>query len=164
MRFFLQGITLKQLIHMIIILVALVIITPVSFKEWVNFYNPEIIPPYWMYYTLLFCLSYVLNGLLASLHSYASNRVAILRGVKLDKEKFNRLLSQLNPEELEVIEVFLSKKTDVQYLVPGANPVSSLSMKGIIKKTGNSTFLDGKVMYQYSLNANFRDATLNSAA
>ncbi len=66
MRFFLQGITLKQLINMIIILIILVVISPASFKEWVNLHNPEILPPYWMYYALLFCISYVINGVINS--------------------------------------------------------------------------------------------------
>ncbi|MDQ7606645.1 superinfection exclusion protein B, partial [Salmonella enterica subsp. enterica serovar Agona] len=36
MRFFLQGMTLKQLIHMLIILIVLIIVMPVSVKEWIN--------------------------------------------------------------------------------------------------------------------------------
>lgn len=162
-RFFLQGMTLKQLVHMLIILIALVMISPASFKEWVNLHNPEIIPPYWMYYALLFCISYVLNSLLTSIYSYSCNRIEASRQMKLEKDKFHLLVSQLNPEELEIIKMFLSEKTDVQYLVPGNNPVSSLSMKGIIKKTGNSTFWDGKVVYQYSINTDYRDVLHNSA-
>lgn len=65
-RFFLQGMTLKQLIHMLIIFIILIIITPTSTKEWVNTHNPEILPGYWMYYVLLFCMSYVLNGAIIS--------------------------------------------------------------------------------------------------
>jgi hypothetical protein len=66
MHFFLQGMTLKQLIHMLIILIFLIVIMPVSAKEWINLHNPEILPPYWMYYILLFCASYVLNGVVNS--------------------------------------------------------------------------------------------------
>lgn len=62
MHFFLQGMTLKQLIHMLIILIILIIVMPVSVKEWINLHSPEILPHYWMYYILLFCVSYVLNG------------------------------------------------------------------------------------------------------
>ncbi|HGZ2050968.1 TPA: superinfection exclusion protein B, partial [Escherichia coli] len=36
LRFFLRGLTLQQLIHMLIILIALIIITPASIKEWVD--------------------------------------------------------------------------------------------------------------------------------
>lgn len=65
LRFFLDGLTLRQLIHMIIMLIVLIVITPTSFKEWVNLHNPEILPPYWMYYALLFCISYVMNGFIS---------------------------------------------------------------------------------------------------
>ncbi|BHI43115.1 hypothetical protein JNE25001_47320 (plasmid) [Escherichia coli] len=41
MHFFLQGMTLKQLIHMLIILIILIIVMPVSIKEWINLHNPE---------------------------------------------------------------------------------------------------------------------------
>ncbi len=50
LRFFLRGLTLQQLIHMFIILIALIIITPASIKEWVDIRNPEILPDHWMYY------------------------------------------------------------------------------------------------------------------
>ena len=42
MHFFLQGMTLKQLIHMLIILIILIIVMPVSVKEWINLHSPEI--------------------------------------------------------------------------------------------------------------------------
>ncbi|WP_249820025.1 super-infection exclusion protein B, partial [Escherichia coli] len=61
LRFFLRGLTLQQLIHMLIILIALIIITPASIKEWVDIRNPEILPDHWMYYAMLLCISYVLN-------------------------------------------------------------------------------------------------------
>nr|EGA5625724.1 superinfection exclusion protein B [Escherichia coli] len=41
MHFFLQGMTLKQLIHMLIILIILIIVMPVSVKEWINLHSPE---------------------------------------------------------------------------------------------------------------------------
>ncbi|HBZ8962096.1 TPA: superinfection exclusion B family protein [Citrobacter freundii] len=75
MRFFLQGMTLKQLIHMLIILFLLIVIIPSSFKEWVNLHNPEILPQYWMYYILLFCVSYVLNGIANSAYNAAAANV-----------------------------------------------------------------------------------------
>lgn len=75
MRFFLQGMTLKQLIHMLIILIFLIVVMPVSAKEWINLHNPEILPQYWMYYILLFCVSYVLNGLINSVYHFALARI-----------------------------------------------------------------------------------------
>lgn len=73
--FFLQGMTLKQLIHMLIILIVLIIVMPVSVKEWINLHNPEILPHYWMYYILLFCVSYVLNGVVNSVYHAVTERI-----------------------------------------------------------------------------------------
>lgn len=75
MHFFLQGMTLKQLIHMLIILILLIVVMPVSVKEWVNLHNPEILPQYWMYYILLFCVSYVLNGVVNSVYHVVNERI-----------------------------------------------------------------------------------------
>lgn len=75
MHFFLQGMTLKQLIHMLIILILLIVVMPVSVKEWVNMHNPEILPHYWMYYILLFCVSYVLNGVFNSVYHAVNERI-----------------------------------------------------------------------------------------
>lgn len=75
MRFFLQGMTLKQLIHMLIILIFLIVVMPVSAKEWINLHNPEILPQYWMYYILLFCISYVLNGIANSIYLAVTERI-----------------------------------------------------------------------------------------
>lgn len=78
MHFFLQGMTLKQLIHMLIILILLIVVMPVSVKEWVNLHNPEILPHYWMYYILLFCVSYVLNGVFNSVYHAVTERIEAL--------------------------------------------------------------------------------------
>ncbi|HDC2658619.1 TPA: superinfection exclusion B family protein [Salmonella enterica] len=75
MHFFLQGMTLKQLIHMLIILILLIVVMPVSVKEWVNLHNPEILPQYWMYYILLFCVSYVLNSVVNSVYHVVNERI-----------------------------------------------------------------------------------------
>ncbi|EFH1106965.1 TPA: superinfection exclusion protein B [Escherichia coli] len=82
MHFFLQGMTLKQLIHMLIILIILVIVMPVSVKEWINLHNPEILPHYWMYYILLFCVSYVLNGVVNSAYHAVTERIEIFAAQK----------------------------------------------------------------------------------
>ncbi|HCL5286005.1 TPA: superinfection exclusion B family protein [Salmonella enterica] len=75
MHFFLQGMTLKQLIHMLIILILLIVVMPVSVKEWVNLHNPEILPQHWMYYILLFCVSYMLNGVVNSVYHAVNERI-----------------------------------------------------------------------------------------
>lgn len=82
MHFFLQGMTLKQLIHMLIILIILIIVMPVSVKEWINLHNPEILPHYWMYYILLFCVSYVLNGVVNSAYHAVTVRIEIFAAQK----------------------------------------------------------------------------------
>ena len=82
MHFFLQGMTLKQLIHMLIILIILIIVMPVSVKEWINLHNPEILPHYWMYYILLFCVSYVLNGVVNSAYHAVTERIEIFAAQK----------------------------------------------------------------------------------
>lgn len=94
MRFFLQGITLKQLIHMLIILIFLIIVMPVSAKEWINLHNPEILPKHWMYYILLFCFSYVLNGIVNYAFNAARARAQVFneQQSKVQEEKFVREL------------------------------------------------------------------------
>lgn len=82
MHFFLQGMTLKQLIHMLIILIILIIVMPVSVKEWINLHNPEILPHYWMYYILLFCVSYVLNGVVNSAYHAVTERIEVFAAQK----------------------------------------------------------------------------------
>lgn len=82
MHFFLQGMTLKQLIHMLIILIILIIVMPVSVKEWINLHSPEILPHYWMYYILLFCVSYVLNGVVNSAYHVVTERIEVFAAQK----------------------------------------------------------------------------------
>lgn len=94
MHFFLQGMTLKQLIHMIIILFLLIVIIPSSFKEWVNLHNPEILPQYWMYYILLLCASYVLNGIANSAYNAAISRVQV-SNEKRRKEREEKSVREL---------------------------------------------------------------------
>ncbi len=74
--------TLKQLIHMLIILIILIIVMPVSVKEWINLHNPEILPHYWMYYILLFCVSYVLNGVVNSAYHAVTERIEVFAAQK----------------------------------------------------------------------------------
>lgn len=50
---------------------------PVSVKEWINLHNPEILPHYWMYYILLFCVSYVLNGVVNSAYHAVTERIEV---------------------------------------------------------------------------------------
>ncbi len=99
MHFFLQGMTLKQLIHMLIILIILIIVMPVSVKEWINLHNPEILPHYWMYYILLFCVSYVLNGVVNSAYHAVTERIEIFAAQKRKskEEKYVQDLFDLFP-------------------------------------------------------------------
>ena len=62
---------------MLIILIILIIVMPVSVKEWINLHNPEILPHYWMYYILLFCVSYVLNGVVNSAYHAVTERIEV---------------------------------------------------------------------------------------
>ena len=94
MRFFLQGMTLKQLIHMLLILVFLIVVIPVSAKEWINLHNPEILPQFWMYYILLFCMSYVLNGIVNSVYRAVTERIKQSDARKC-KEREEKALSDL---------------------------------------------------------------------
>ncbi|EEM2538259.1 superinfection exclusion protein B [Salmonella enterica subsp. enterica serovar Morehead] len=94
MRFFLQGMTLKQLIHMLIILILLIVVMPVSVKEWVNLHNPEILPQYWMYYILLFCVSYVLNGVVNSVY-HAVNEIIEVSTAQQRKAREEKVVRDL---------------------------------------------------------------------
>lgn len=67
---------------MLIILIILIIVMPVSVKEWINLHNPEILPHYWMYYILLFCVSYVLNGVVNSAYHAVTVRIEIFAAQK----------------------------------------------------------------------------------
>ncbi|HBZ9067953.1 TPA: superinfection exclusion B family protein [Citrobacter freundii] len=96
MRFFLQGMTLKQLIHMLIILVFLIVVMPVSAKEWINLHNPEILPQYWMYYILLFCVSYVLNGLINSVYHFSLARIQASNARQIKEREENSVHDTFN--------------------------------------------------------------------
>ncbi|EON3359554.1 super-infection exclusion protein B [Yersinia enterocolitica] len=106
LRFFLDGLTLRQLIHMIIMLIVLIVITPTTFKEWVNLHNPEILPPYWMYYALLFCISYVMNGFISSFIQWpAIKLMSLFHGIqsKMEVQKAEKVILNLSEEEKALI-------------------------------------------------------------
>lgn len=63
---------------MFIILILLIVVMLVSVKEWVNLYNLEIFFYYWMYYILLFCVSYVLNGVFNFVYYVVIERIEVL--------------------------------------------------------------------------------------
>ncbi|MCC2920073.1 super-infection exclusion protein B [Enterobacter hormaechei subsp. xiangfangensis] len=79
---------------MLIILIFLIIVMPVSAKEWINLHNPEILPKHWMYYILLFCFSYVLNGIVNYAFNAARARAQVFNEQqrKVQEEKFVREL------------------------------------------------------------------------
>ncbi|WP_334469657.1 super-infection exclusion protein B [Arsenophonus sp. PmNCSU2021_1] len=108
-RFFLQGITLNRLIYMLIILIILIIITPAQIKEWINFYNPEIIPSYWMYYTLLFCVSYVIASIFGATYNFIKPfYYSLLNWIY--KRKAEKYIDQLTDDEKDFICLFLDLK------------------------------------------------------
>ncbi|CNI63354.1 super-infection exclusion protein B [Yersinia pekkanenii] len=140
LRFFLQGMTLKQLIHMLIILVALVIISPTDFKEWVNIRNPEIIPPYWMYYTLLFCGSYIINGILRSSYDLITERLSENRA-RRERDNASRALAAIFDS------LSLKEKAMLAFAVDANNGITvrrgdetaiSLAGKGLLSLDGRS--------------------------
>lgn len=136
MRFFLQGMTLKQLIHMLIILILLIIIMPVSAKEWVNLHNPEILPPYWMYYILLFCISFVLNGVISYVKTlYASGESN--RKVASDKRKLEEKIQRLTIEEKKILALYLDQKKSMVLFERNNHVVESLVEKGILINLGS---------------------------
>lgn len=135
MRFFLQGMTLKQLIHMFIILIFLIIIMPVSAKEWVNLHNPEIIPPYWMYYALLFCISFVLNGFISyakSIYDAGSKN----REEQRAKRKIETKVERLSNDEKNLLAMFLDQKRSFVCFERNNHVVESLVEKGVLINAG----------------------------
>lgn len=136
MRFFLQGMTLKQLIHMLIILILLIIIMPVTAKEWVNLHNPEILPPYWMYYALLFCISFVLNGFITYAKSlYTSGEIR--RKEENDKRKLEDKIQRLTIDEKRILALFLDQKKSMVAFERNNHIVESLVEKGILINLGS---------------------------
>lgn len=111
-RFFLDGLTLRQLIHMLIILIILIIITPTSAKEWINAHNPEILPPYWMYYALLFCISYVVRGLISGVKKWL---IDIRRSLSVAsrKRKISTVVSCLTEEQLTFFILPMHERTQM---------------------------------------------------
>lgn len=106
LKFFLQGMTLKRLVHMLIILILLIVVMPISAKEWINLHNPEILPQYWMYYILLFCVSYVLSGIINSVYHAATELVQASNAIRV-KER----------EEKAVLDMFESLSNEEKLLI-----------------------------------------------
>ncbi|ECG8490629.1 superinfection exclusion protein B [Salmonella enterica] len=136
MRFFLQGMTLKQLIHMLIILIILIVVMPVSVKEWINLHNPEILPHYWMYYILLFCVSYVLNGVFNSVYHAVTERIEALTAQrrKAREEKVVRdLFDSLTPGERAYLAFAVAANNQLK-TEKGSPESISLLEKGLITR------------------------------
>ncbi|WP_348236504.1 super-infection exclusion protein B, partial [Salmonella enterica] len=67
-----------------------------------NLLNPEILPHYWMYYMLLFCVSYVLYGVFNSVYHAVTERIEAITAQrrKAREEKVVRdLIDSLTPGE-----------------------------------------------------------------
>lgn len=90
---FFQGVTLRQLVHMIIIFILLVLVFPLKIKELIDSYNPEFLPEYSMYYILLFCLSFILSQLTGFIAVEIQSRLALWRVNGLTREEEQCLLS-----------------------------------------------------------------------
>lgn len=135
--FFLQGMTLKQLIHMLIILILLIVVMPVGVKEWVNLHNPEILPQYWMYYILLFCVSYVLNGVVNSVYHVVNERIeaSTAKQRKAREEKVVRdLFDSLTLGERAYLALTVAANNKLK--TEKGSPVSiSLLKKGLITRS-----------------------------
>ncbi len=134
MHFFLQGMTLKQLIHMLIILIILIIVMPVSVKEWINLHNPEILPHYWMYYILLFCVSYVLNGVVNSAYHAVTQRIEVFAAQKRKskEEKYVQdLFDSLTLGERAYLAFAVAANNQLQ-TEKGAHESISLLKKGLL--------------------------------
>ncbi|HAX8684835.1 TPA: superinfection exclusion protein B [Escherichia coli] len=134
MHFFLQGMTLKQLIHMLIILIILIIVMPVSVKEWINLHNPEILPHYWMYYILLFCVSYVLNGVVNSAYHAVTERIEVFAAQKRKskEEKYVQdLFDSLTLGERAYLAFAVAANNQLQ-TEKGAHESISLLKKGLL--------------------------------
>lgn len=134
MHFFLQGMTLKQLIHMLIILIILIIVMPVSVKEWINLHSPEILPHYWMYYILLFCVSYVLNGVVNSAYHAVTERIEVFAAQKRKskEEKYVQdLFDSLTLGERAYLAFAVAANNQLQ-TEKGAHESISLLKKGLL--------------------------------
>ncbi len=114
LSFFLRGITLKELIHMLIIFIAMIVFTPDAAKEWVNTRNPEIFPNYGMYYLLLVCLSYVANTLVRNIFSFFSLVMAERRYRKIKKLEHEKHVVQLEAKKQHDIKTFKNLSVDEQ--------------------------------------------------
>lgn len=138
MRFFLQGMTLKQLIHMLIILIFLIVVMPVSAKEWINLHNPEILPQYWMYYILLFCISYVLNGIANSIYLAVTKRIkesnarqASEREEKAKEKEMSDLFDSLTLAERAYLSFAVAANNQLK-TEKGSSESISLLKKGLL--------------------------------
>lgn len=133
-RFFLQGMTLKQLIHMLIILIFLIVIMPVSAKEFINSYNPEIIPQHWMYYILLFCVSYVLNGIANSIYHSVTERIKASdarQAKELEAKKISELFDSLTLAERAYLSIAVAANNLLK-TEKGSSESISLLKKGLL--------------------------------
>jgi len=97
---------------MLIILIALIIITPESVKECVNAHNPEILPPYWMYYALLFCMSYVVRGLISGVKKWFGDLRKSLSAASR-KRKISTVVSSLTEEQLTYFILPMHERTQM---------------------------------------------------
>ncbi|EPJ4484625.1 super-infection exclusion protein B [Klebsiella pneumoniae] len=61
-RSFLRDIDFRRLMHMLIIFVLLLVVTPESLKQSIGAHNPEFLPEFSLYYLLVVCISFFLSS------------------------------------------------------------------------------------------------------
>ncbi len=61
-RSFLRDIDFRRLMHMLIIFVLLLVVTPKSLKQSIGAHNPEFLPEFSLYYLLVVCISFFLSS------------------------------------------------------------------------------------------------------
>ncbi|WP_145569199.1 super-infection exclusion protein B [Yersinia mollaretii] len=126
LHFVLREIDLARIVHMLLIFIILVIALPVSFKEAIDMHNPEIIPPHWMYYILLFCISFFISS--------ATRHVTKLFSLVASEFFVTSRIERLTPNEKECLRQFIQRGTYVVYFRNHSAIVESLVRKGILQK------------------------------
>lgn len=144
---------------MIIILIVLIVALPTSAKEWINLHNPEILLDYWMYYILLFCVSYVLNGAANSAHQAISSRSRALseRQAKAREEQsIFDIFESLTLKEKYHLSCAVSAN-NILLTDEGDEAAIGLVVKGLLNYAGTRLGSDRKVKDKFSIPDEFYD-------
>lgn len=127
LQFFLREIDINRIFHLLLIFIVLVISLPASLKEAIDLHNPEVIPEHWMYYVLLFCISFFLSTVTRliskGMSSFASDKIHTIK------------INSLSHAEQECLAQFLRTGDYVVYFRNHNPAVESLVKKGILVRT-----------------------------